>query len=191
MQLEYPDVILNIDEIKSIYDSEEKTGIQLEKNIEKTDTDISIITAVESGIAHRENILGIKPQDTQSLEERRFQVLLKWTDSFPYTESSLRRKIENLVGKGNYALTIDYENLKLEMLLALNERNYYDNILDLLEEIVPLNLRIKFEIEFNCYKLLSGYTHKELRKYTHEMLREKVFVPGINHGEGGENVREN
>lgn len=186
MQLEYPDTILNIDEIKSVYDNEEKTGAKLEKDIEDLDADTSIITATTNGISHREEILGIRPQDTETIEERRFQVLLKWTDSFPYTEASLRRKIENLVGKGNYALTIDYENLNLEMLLALNERIYSENILELLQEIVPLNLRIKFEIEFNCYKLLSNYTHKELGQYTQEMLREKVFVPGINRGNGGE-----
>ena len=182
MQLEYPDVILNIDEIKSIYDSEEKTGIQLEKNIEKTDTDISIITAAESGIAHRENILGIKPQDTQSLEERRFQVLLKWTDSFPYTEKSLRKKMNELIGEKKYTLEIDYEVLNAKIMLSLDKRDTYDYVMNFLEEILPLNLYINLEIEFNRYKLLSQFTYGELKKYTHKELREHVFKSGINNG---------
>ncbi|MDY4577020.1 MAG: putative phage tail protein [Anaerobutyricum hallii] len=193
MQLEYPDIILNIDEIKAIYDSEEITGTKLEDDILSADADVSTITATESGVAHREKILGIKPQDTQSLEERRFQVLLKWTDSFPYTEESLQKKLNELIGEKNYTLEIDYEVLNAKIMLSLDKRDAYDYVMNFLEEILPLNLYINLEIEFNRYKLLSQFTYGELKKYTHKELREHVFKPGINNGEQGDddNVKDN
>lgn len=54
MQLEYPSVIMNIDEIVQIYEAEEKVGNQFDEAIQDVDRDIYIEDATETGIARRE-----------------------------------------------------------------------------------------------------------------------------------------
>lgn len=53
MQLNIPPVIENIEEIKAIYDAEEKVGQQLENEIRDRDLDTSIRTSTEYGIVRR------------------------------------------------------------------------------------------------------------------------------------------
>ena len=92
MQLNIPPVIENIEEIKAIYDAEEKVGQQLENEIRDRDLDTCIRTSTEYGIARREKILKIQPQNTDSLEDRKFRVLTKWYDDCPYTNQDLYKQ---------------------------------------------------------------------------------------------------
>ena len=99
MQLEYPEIILEIDEIKAIYDAEEDVGTAVTKEIENTDLDIAISTATENGIARREKVMGIKAQDTDTINDRRFRVMIKWYDDYPYTLNDLLKRMDNLIGE--------------------------------------------------------------------------------------------
>ena len=56
MQLNIPPVIENIEEIKAIYDAEEKVGQQLENEIRDRELDTCIRTSTEYGIERREKI---------------------------------------------------------------------------------------------------------------------------------------
>ena len=113
MHLEYPECILEIDEMKAIFKVEEKTGSKFEKDITECDNNTTITDSTEFGIARREKILGIKAQDTDDLELRRFRVMLKWYDSYPYTQASLMKKMDNLLGKGNYTLAVVPEEMRM------------------------------------------------------------------------------
>ena len=117
MQLNIPPVIENIEEIKAIYDAEEKVGQQLENEIRDRDLDTCIRTSTEYGIARREKILKIQPQNTDSLEDRKFRVLTKWYDDCPYTNQDLINRLDNLLGNGNYTLVILPETMELKCLV--------------------------------------------------------------------------
>lgn len=91
VNVEYPEVILNIKDVKAAIDAGDKVGDILERALFELDNDICIRSSEESGIAHREKILGINPRDTDSIEDRRLEVLLRWYDSPLYTETVLER----------------------------------------------------------------------------------------------------
>lgn len=78
IKVEYPEAVINIREIKACIDAGDTIGEILERHLEEIDQDITIKTSAESGIKHREKILGIQPLDTASLEDRRLEVLLRW-----------------------------------------------------------------------------------------------------------------
>ena len=119
MQLEYPAVILNIDEIAQIYKTEEKTGSKLDQDIESVEQDIFVDSATKKGIAQREKILNIIPQDTDTLEERRFKVKTKWNDQYPYTYGDLLQRLDILLGKGAYTITLSSDKMEMTCLRKL------------------------------------------------------------------------
>ena len=61
IKVEYPEAVINIREIKACIDAGDTIGEILERHLEEIDQDITIKTSAESGIKHREKILGIQP----------------------------------------------------------------------------------------------------------------------------------
>ena len=86
VNIEYPEAVLNIKDVKAVIDAGDNVGDALEKALFELDNDICIKSSEESGIIHREKILGINKRDTDSIEDRRLEVLLRWYDSPLYTE---------------------------------------------------------------------------------------------------------
>ena len=107
VNVEYPEIILGIKDIKAVIDTGDKIGDTLENALFELDNDICVKTSAESGIAHREKILGIKPRDTDSIDDRRLEALLRWYDSPLYTETVLRQKMDATLGDNQYVLKID------------------------------------------------------------------------------------
>lgn len=171
MHLEYPECILNIDEMKAIFDAEEVVGQKFEDNIADCDSNTTIAESSETGIRRREKILGINPQDTDSLELRRFRVMMKWYDSYPYTQESLMNKMNDLLGKGNYTIAVVPDEMKMICLLGLKKKTMEDEFKKLLEEIVPLNITMDIGIRYNKWKTMNKYTWSEMHKYTWKGLR--------------------
>ena len=178
MQLEIPQVIQNIDEIMAVYNAEEKVGEKFENEVANVDLDISIRTATEKGIGRREKILKITPQDTDSLEDRRFRVLAKWYDDYPYTYKDLQNRLDNLLGAGNYTLVILPETMELKCLVELTRKQMYNDFVELLEEIVPLNMTLNIGLRYNQHKTLARYTHKYLSQFTTSQVRNDVLEGG-------------
>ena len=159
MQLEIPAAIENIDEIMAIYAAEEKVGQRLEKEIRDRDLDTCIRTATEYGISRREKILKIQPQDTDSLEDRRFRVLIKWYDDYPYTYNDLLNRLNNLLGNGNYTLVVLPEEMELKCLVELTRKQMYADFEKLMDEIVPMNMTMDIGLRYNQHETVHAYTH--------------------------------
>ena len=159
MQLEIPAAIENIDEIMAIYAAEEKVGQRLEKEIRD----------------RREKILKIQPQDTDSLEDRRFRVLIKWYDDYPYTYNDLLNRLNNLLGNGNYTLVVLPEEMELKCLVELTRKQMYADFEKLMDEIVPMNMTMDIGLRYNQHETLHAFTHDYLKKYTHEQVRNTVL----------------
>lgn len=174
MHLEYPECILDIDEMRAIFDAEEVVGQKFEDNIADCDSNTSIAGSSETGIKRREKILGINPQDTDSLELRRFRVMLKWYDSYPYTQDSLMNKMNDLLGKGNYTLAVVPDEMKMICLLGLKKKDMESEFKKLLEEIVPLNIFLDIGLRYNRWITMHKYTWGEIKKYTWEELRSSA-----------------
>lgn len=53
VNVQFPDVVLNIKDVKAAIDAGDTVGKVLEKHLDNTDADITIKTATEAGISHR------------------------------------------------------------------------------------------------------------------------------------------
>ena len=65
-----------------------------------------IISANENGILRYEQLLGITPKLTNSLEDRRFRVLSILSNKLPYTYESLKSELDLLCGVDGYDITL-------------------------------------------------------------------------------------
>lgn len=89
-----------------------------------------ILSTNLSGIAIFENMLGILPSSSDSLQARQLRVLMQWNDVPPYTLKYLIATLDNLYGAENYELITNFNEYQFgvkfiqnlpESLLYLNE----------------------------------------------------------------------
>ena len=138
----YPPHIWAIDAVRGTVETGDVVGEELEDHVREVEDNITILTSRESGIARREEILGIIPKATDSLEDRRTAVHLRWYNREMYTETSLREKLDGALGADNYELTIDLEGKLVELKVSAASTSVYNSVKSLLEEVVPLDYLI-------------------------------------------------
>lgn len=151
IKITYPDVVLNIKDIKTSIDAGDKVGNVLESHVQEMINNITIKESELSGIEHRERVLGIKPLDTATLEERRLEVLIRWYDMPLYTERVLRQKLDAVLGEGNYTLEIDLDKKTVSCLTGLTSQKMIKSIGDMLEQMVPLDYLFKVILHRESY----------------------------------------
>lgn len=173
IKVEYPEAVINIREIKACIDAGDTIGEILERHLEEIDQDITIKTSAESGIQHREKILGIQPLDTTSLEDRRLEVLLRWWSSPVYTETTLRQKLDATLGKENYILKIDLDKKLLSCQIEVTRKYMSNSVKNLFEQMVPLDYLLEIILRYNQYKKYKPYTYKQLKNRTYYQLRNE------------------
>ncbi len=173
IKVDYPDVVKDIRDVKASLDAGDKAGEKLEQNIDEIDSNLTIKTSAESGIARRENILGIQPLETSSLEDRRTEVLLRWWQSTLYTEVTLRQKLDAAFGQDGYILRVDLDNKVIDCQVDTTRRYMLASIEDLLEQMVPLDYGLAFSLRYNQYKKYKPYTNKQMKKATYYQLRNE------------------
>lgn len=176
IRVSYPEAVLNICDIKAAIDAGDRVGEILERALDVLDADISIKSAQESGIAHREKILGISPADTASLEDRRLEVLLRWWTSPVYTEKTLRQKLDAVLGIGQYVLTINMNSKTVSCLIELPRIQMQKSVRDMFEQMIPLDYLIHIAVRYNTWSKLKQYvTWKQAGQRTWKKIKEEVF----------------
>ena len=167
IKVEYPEAVINI------IDAGDTIGEILERHLEEIDQDITIKTSAESGIQHREKILGIRPLDTSSLEDRRLEVLLRWWSSPVYTETTLRQKLDAVLGRENYILDIELDKKQVSCQVEVTRKYMIKGVEDLFEQMVPLDYLLEITLRYNQYKKYKPYTYKQIKEKTYYQLRNE------------------
>lgn len=135
-----------------------------------------ITTADEYGISRFEEMLGITPNADDTLEFRRAIVKSVWCSQIPYTENGLKDKLKILCGDSeNFVYEYDNNAYLLKIKLALSKKSMVNEVLNILNKMVPYNIQLNIELLYNTHKILSAYTHKDLKKYTYGELRDEVL----------------
>lgn len=141
-QIELPKHLMDMTEIRIIDAVSDMLISDLEDAIEDVNDDMLIETSTEYGIRRREKILRITPYDTDDIESRRARVMARWYDVTPYTEMTIRAKMDKICGEGNYRMTLDKDNDVLNVQVTALTNEIRRAALDYLEETVMLQLVI-------------------------------------------------
>lgn len=172
MEFDFPAVIEGIKDIKAIYDMNEK--INPIRDAENLESDLFVGTATIRGIIRRERLFGIRPNDTDSLEERRYRLLVEENNQIPYTMRTLRKKLSVLCGENGYRLFCEKDRLTVKV--ELSRKNMFDDACRMLENIVPLNISLHVGLLYNQYKTLRGITYRGLEKHTYAQAKEEIIT---------------
>lgn len=137
-----------------------------------------VMTAPERGIERYEAIYGITPQDTDTLEERRFRILSRINTQLPYTIRMLRQRLQALCGGDGYSLAVDYGAYTLTVRVALTENRNLQATQDVVAEMAPANMVVSCTLMYNQNEMFTHFTHAQLAAYTHNQLKSEVFPNG-------------
>ena len=167
-----PDLLKNINEIKLILNNCEQPEINnLWDNIDDTFNNQFIQSMDINGVKRWEKILKLKPKLDLSLDERKFTILTKINSELPYTIPMLENKLKSLVGKDNYETFLYNNEYRLKVLLNLKAENSFNDVIKLLDEIVPANMIIECVLKYYRYVLAKQYTYDHLSQYTNSEIR--------------------
>ena len=87
-------------------------------------------TMDESAVAMWEKIFGIVPNTiTETLQFRRFRVLNRLTTKPPFTLGFLYQKLDEIIGKGLWTVTVDYPNYTLYIESSSESQQYFTEVL--------------------------------------------------------------
>ena len=85
--------------------------------------------------------MGIFPQDTDNLEERRIRVRSRWANRLPYTLRVLENRLAECLKKCNFSIEADFErSYKMELIVCSSNDSLSEELKHILDMMVPENI---------------------------------------------------
>lgn len=164
----FPQVLKEIYEIKLLAKAIDPLLQEQRHSAEDLRNQFFLSTMTEFGLAIWEKALGIEV-NSQNIEVRRFNVRSKLLGN----NSSLRVKLNTLLGEDKWRMTIDSQNCHAIFNLELTTKELQASVIELLENTLPMNLTYEINFAFNKHNDLKAYTHQQLQAYKHEEISSK------------------
>lgn len=151
-------LLRKIKEFKEIAKTEEPELRYILEAIDRTLANMFIETADEYGIKRFEDMMGLYPEEGDSLETRRFNVLIKWNDRISYTDKELYNRLLSLCGSADkFTLEEHYTEYWLKIVTHLGVNGAFDAVTKLLEDMLPCNLDLKLQNIIEAIKTTPLY----------------------------------
>ena len=115
-------------------------------------------TAGEYAIQRYEKIFGVVPQDTDTLDERRFKVLTRINTQLPFSVRRLRQQLATLCGADGYKLEVSGGKYTLTVKVALTAKRNQQAVEELLADIVPANMVCTTSLLYNTWEQIKRLT---------------------------------
>lgn len=151
-------LLRKLKEFKEIAKTEEPELRYILEAIDRTLANMFIETADEYGVKRFENMMGLYPEEGDSLETRRFNVLIKWNDKVPYTEKELYNRLLSLCGSADkFTIEEHYKDYLLKVATHLGIAGAFDAVAKLLEDMLPCNLVLDLQNTIEAVKTTPLY----------------------------------
>ena len=173
-----PSILLKTYEFPLLCDTEQREFDRLNTAVDEVLDAQFVSTAGERGIERYEQIFSIVPQDTDTLDERRFRVLAKINAQLPFSIRRLRQQLSTLCGEDGYRMEIDDGRYMLTVKVGLTAKRNQQAVEELLAGIVPANMVCTTSLLYNQHADLTRFTHAQLALLTHFAIREEVLPDG-------------
>ena len=165
--------ILGIKEIQRLYDINDWQWDELDQNVELINADMQLSTMSMQMCKIMEAYIGLKGQDDDTVEEKRFRIQGAENERTPYTFEVLKKRLDEMIGEDRVFLQIMDGTLKAD--IALESKKNVVFIKELIDQVVPLDLIIEFSMIWNTYNKVHEYTHQYLSGKTHTEIKEEVL----------------
>lgn len=102
--------------------------------------------STEYGVERWEKILGILPNKSDTLEDRKQAILTMINAHVPYTMRSLKNMLAGICGENNFTVNYNNERFVLEIEIFELQDSKLRVLLELLKEMMPANLVVNVSI---------------------------------------------
>lgn len=171
-----PDIIANVKEMIAHADAERPELETLWAANDSAYDDQFLYTMTENGINRWEKMIGISPMGTDTLEDRRFRIINRLNAQLPYSYRMLQSHLDQMCGQNGYIMEYDPATWTLMIKVALTQKKQYDEILDLVQQMIPCNLILDYDLLYNKHSTLAAFKHEQLSGYTYGALRNEVIA---------------
>ena len=101
-----------------------------------------ITTADETGIKRFEKLLGLLPEEDDTIESRRAKVLALWFVSLPYTMRMLIKRLTLMCGADGFTVETDFEGYGISVITHFRVYSQLLKLRAMLQEMIPANMVI-------------------------------------------------
>lgn len=164
----FPQILNEVYEIKLLGSIIDPILQEQGENSDKLVKEFFLSTMTDVGLSIWERTLGIEITN-YNLEVRRFNIRSKLLGG----NTSLRVKLNTLLGEDKWRMTIDSQNCHAIFNLELTTKELQTSVIELLENTLPMNLTYEINFAFNNHNDLKAYTHQQLQAYKHEEISSK------------------
>lgn len=118
--------------------------------------------AQEDGLRVWEKILQIKPNTSDSIENRRIRVIAKLNERTPYTFRQLWMMMAAICGVDGFDLKL--EHFMLMVTLSMESHEKLDAVMEMLSDVLPMHIYVAVTqlIEFTACVCVAGAVFNEL-----------------------------
>ena len=140
----YPPIYEKVLEMEGLAQAENKAFTILDRETERVEKNQYILTSDELGIEIWERALQIQynPEE-DTLDFRKKRILNRLQDRTPITYGVLVKKLNFLLGRNTYELSL--EQLVLTLVSHTREKNSMDEVLRTLIQMLPGNIALKYD----------------------------------------------
>lgn len=137
----FPRIYDGIKEIDEIVEIENDCFNDAQAELDKCMINQFILTSDEDGIEYREKELGIVANpEKEDLDFRRMRLLNRISMQPPYTTIFLRQRLDEIIGKDQYILTIDYDKYTIYIESVAKNQIYNHEISVTLTMVKPAEM---------------------------------------------------
>lgn len=131
-------------ELDKLLEAEQPEFQRVVDDCEKSLDNLFILTADDTALTRFENLLGIYPLQSDTLDSRKARVMIHWVDLTPYTLRTLKDKIINI--QTNTNVDIYFSNpYEITIVTRLEKHGQVDSLAYLLNAVLPVNLAVVSE----------------------------------------------
>lgn len=136
-----PSEILKIEEYRALNHSFDLEFDLLKYQLDGIQRERYVLTATNKGLTEWEKQLKIK-NTSQDIETRRLQILARKNLQAPYTDRTLRQRLDIICGEDNYKLQILYDKYTIILDTVMTNEAQFNNLLFMLNSIIPCHILI-------------------------------------------------
>ena len=166
-----PNALKGIPDLEQLYSAIDKQILKIQTQTTRLDEDNYFDNMSESRVARWEKVLGLMPSETDTLDERRFEVHSKLVDQLPYSYRVILSDLLALVSDA--VLEIDYENQAVTVKITLENASMLAAVSDMLERKLPLNMTYTVETLYNVWRRIKPYKWGEISTLTWYQIKTK------------------
>lgn len=136
----YPQIYNKILEFKELAKTENALFNDLEVEINKLKNNLFILTCDEATLKKYEILFSISSSKSETLEFRKERILNRINLSMPFTLLGLKAKLNEIIGKDNYTINIDYNNFTIYVESKILNQHWFVETHLTINKMKPANM---------------------------------------------------